>query len=147
MHTNAVGEVLKWENVLLQVEDQIELFEAGAEPIPGFRSIHTPWHTPGHMAYAIKDGNGTLLLTGDAVVDEVLAIENPWVTLSSDFDTAGGASGRYEFLDMAVKERWQLLAYHTAFPGLLHVDNQGVNFQCTRAPYVAGAAVRSVCEE
>lgn len=115
------------------------------EPLSGFKPISTPWHTAGSVAYAIADVNDTVVFTGDGLAHKVLAIENPWVTLLSDWLPETGAPGRYEFLDKVVKERWQLLCGHASFPGLLYVDHQGVNFQTTAAAYKASGEAMSIC--
>lgn len=127
------------------MDSQLKLFEMDEEPLPGITAIHIPWHTRGSVAYAIKDGNSTLVHSGDSVTHEVLSIENPWVTFRSDLRPETGAAGRYEFLDMLAKERWQLLCVHAAFPGLMWVDHQGVNFQATADAYVASPTAASVC--
>ena len=130
----------------LQIEGQLSLFEIDEEPIPGFKPISTPWHTPGSVAYAIEDRfSSSLVFTGDSVTHKILAIENPWVPFFSDWRPETGAAGRYAFLDEAVAERWQLLSGHASFPGLLYVDNQGTNFQATAAGYTGSARATSVC--
>lgn len=131
--------------VLTAVKDQLVQFEVDKEPVPGFRPIPTPWHTPGSVAFAIKDGDSKLLFTGDAVIHKILAVENPWVGLALDFDGPGGVKGRYEMLDEAAAERWQLLCNHCAFPGLMYVSLQGVNFQTTTATYMGSAEATSIC--
>lgn len=127
------------------MEAQLNIFEMDEEPLPGFKPVPTPWHTAGSVAYAIEDGNNTVAFTGDGLAHKIFAIENPWVMFLADWMPETGAAGRYEFLDMAVKEKWQLLCGHASFPGLLYVDNQGVNFQTTAAGYKGSADSMSVC--
>lgn len=129
----------------MQVKDQLVTFELGEEPLPGFTTISTPWHTPGHVAYAIPDGDTKLLFTGDSLVHRVLAIENPWVAWLVDTTPELTTAGRYELLDMIVKEGWQVLCGHVDFPGLMHVDHQGVNYQTTLSPYMGSGDAMSVC--
>jgi glyoxylase-like metal-dependent hydrolase (beta-lactamase superfamily II) len=129
----------------MQVKDQIVTFEIGDEPLFGISTISTPWHSPGHVAYVIPDGDAKLVFGGDWVVHKVLTIENPWVEFIADWAPELSVPGRYELLDRAVKERWQLLNAHVAFPGLLYVDNQGVNFEATPPPYIASRDAVSVC--
>ena len=129
----------------MQVEQQLQLFEMDEEPLPGFMPLPTPWHTAGSVAYAVEDGNGTLVFTGDGFAHKVFSIENPWPLFFADWMPETGPAGRYEFLDEAVRERWQLLCGHASFPGLLYVDHQGVNFQTTAAAYKGSADAMSVC--
>lgn len=135
-------------HLYLQVKDNIKTFEIEEEPLPGFKPILTPWHTPGSVGYAIVDGESTLLFTGDAVSHRILTIENPWTNTSAiDFDRDAGPAGRYELLDMVAKERWQLLAFHADFPGLMYVENSEVNFLTTASQYEGSPEAMSVCVE
>jgi glyoxylase-like metal-dependent hydrolase (beta-lactamase superfamily II) len=129
----------------MQVKDQIVTFEFGDEPLFGISTISTPWHSPGSVAYVIPDGQAKLVFGGDWAVHKVLTIENPWVNFLADVAPELAVPGRYEFLDRAVKERWQLLNAHVSFPGLLYVDHQGVNFQATPAQYMGSGDAMSVC--
>ena len=76
---------------------------------------------------------------------KVLGMENPWIGLAPDVTPELTAPGRYEMLDMAVKEGWKLMHAHVEFPGLMFVDNQGVNYQATAASYIGSANAKSVC--
>jgi glyoxylase-like metal-dependent hydrolase (beta-lactamase superfamily II) len=129
----------------MQVKDQLVTFEFGDEPLFGIATISTPWHSPGHVAYVIPDGDAKLVYGGDWVAHKVLSIENPWLEFAPDMAYKLGPPGRYELLDRAVKERWQLLNAHVAFPGLMYVDHQGGNFEAIPPPYVGSGDVMSVC--
>jgi glyoxylase-like metal-dependent hydrolase (beta-lactamase superfamily II) len=129
----------------MQVKEQIVTFEIGDEPLFGISTISTPWHSPGHVAYVIPDGDSKLVFGGDWAAHKVLAIENPWMEFIADGAPELAVPGRYELLDRAVKEKWQLLTAHVAFPGLLYIDNQGVNYQATPPPYTASGDAMSVC--
>ena len=132
---------------MVQVGGQISLFEMDEEPIPGFKPISTPWHTPGSVAYAIDDGDkGSLVFTGDSVTHKVLAIENPWIPFFSDWQPEPGIAMRWAFLEKAVAGRWQLLCNHASFPGLFYVSDQGSGFQATAAGYRGSARATSVCD-
>ena len=113
--------------------------------MPGFRPISTSWHTPGSVAFAIEDGNKTVVFTGDCVAHKILAIENPWTSLVSDWRPDTAMAGRYEFLDIVVEQGWVLLCGHSAFPGLFHVDQHAANFQTTAATYKASTSAASMC--
>lgn len=138
--------VCLYHHKFLQVKDSIKTFEVDEEPLPGFKPILTPWHTPGSVGYAITDGPSKLLFTGDAVSHRILTVENPWVnTSATDFDREAGPAGRYELLDTVAQERWQLLSFHAAFPGLMYVESSGVNFLTTASLYEGSPMAMSVC--
>lgn len=127
------------------MKDQLKTFEFDEEPLPDITTISTPWHTPGSVAYVIPDGNSKLVFSGDALTHSVLSIENPWVGLFSDTTPETTTAGRYEMLDAVVKEGWQLMCGHVTFPGLLYVDNEGVNFKTTASGYKGSGDAISVC--
>jgi glyoxylase-like metal-dependent hydrolase (beta-lactamase superfamily II) len=129
----------------MQMKDQIVTFEFGDEPLFGISTISTPWHTPGHVAYVIPDGDEKLVFGGDWVAHKVLSIENPWIPFIADGAPELTTAGRYKLLDRAVRERWLLLNAHVSFPGLLYVDNLGTNFEATPPLYIGSGDAMSVC--
>lgn len=129
----------------MQVKLQLRVFHVDEEPFPDITTISTPWHTPGSVAYVIPDGDNKLVFTGDAFPHRVLGIENPWVVTFTETTPEATAPGRYAVLDTFVKEGWQLLCGHVAFPGLLYVDHEGVNYKTTASAYMGSGAAKSVC--
>lgn len=51
----------------LAKEPRARRIEPGGEPLPGVRSVATPGHTPGHLAYVASTDGGEIVLAGDAV--------------------------------------------------------------------------------
>jgi hypothetical protein len=96
-------------------------------------------------AYVIPDGDAKLASGANWVLHKVLGIGNPWMELLSDGAQELAVQGRYELLDRAVKERWQLLNMNVAFPWLMYVDRQGVNFEATPPQFMASGDAMSVC--
>jgi glyoxylase-like metal-dependent hydrolase (beta-lactamase superfamily II) len=46
--------------------DRARVVEPGVEFLPGVRAVHTPGHTPGHLAYVVETEDGPVLFAGDA---------------------------------------------------------------------------------
>jgi glyoxylase-like metal-dependent hydrolase (beta-lactamase superfamily II) len=88
------------------------LFSDGSVPyLPGWRSIHTPGHTPGHVSF-FRDGDKTLI-AGDAfvttrqeslffVLSQKMEIHGPPAYYTSDWTAAGESVRRLAALEPAV---------------------------------------------
>lgn len=66
-------------------ESRFRLVDGDIELAPGIMLVHTPGHTPGHQAVAVRVQDGWVMLTGDACDDEQIwsgrqlpgIVENP----------------------------------------------------------------------
>ena len=73
----AVGAKTRFE----ALQDQIEFFDDGDEPIPGLLALMTPGHTPGHMSFAIANSSQSALIVGDALNNHHIAFKRPdWLS-------------------------------------------------------------------
>ena len=73
----AVGAKTRFE----ALQDQIEFFDDGDEPIPGVLALMTPGHTPGHMSFEIANGSQSALIVGDALNNHHVAFKRPnWLS-------------------------------------------------------------------
>jgi glyoxylase-like metal-dependent hydrolase (beta-lactamase superfamily II) len=131
--------------MIVQVGAQLKLFDLGEEPVPGVTAIHTPWHTPGSVAFRIREGGDEVVVSGDGLTHRVLSIENPGFGIVADYNQTSAPSGRHELLDKVVAGRSLLLGGHAAFPALLYLEHQGLNYQSTAAPWLGSADAMSVC--
>jgi len=112
------------ERRLAQLHDKLELIEAGAEIVPGIRSIAAPGHTPGYTVIAVSSDDEQLLFIGDLIYDPN-DIENPdWYSVY-DFDPGQVVVTRRRLFEQAARERTLLMAYHIPFPGLGYVAQHG----------------------
>jgi glyoxylase-like metal-dependent hydrolase (beta-lactamase superfamily II) len=48
-------------------DGRVELVDDATEIVPGVVALPTPGHTPGHLAFSIRDGGEQLLVLGDAM--------------------------------------------------------------------------------
>jgi glyoxylase-like metal-dependent hydrolase (beta-lactamase superfamily II) len=100
------------------LDDRLRVVRAGAEMVPGIRSIPSPGHTPGHVSLAVDTGRKEILLTGDAITNTHASFEHPeWqVFVDADRDQAGRT--RRQLLARAAADEMLILGYHFPFPGL-----------------------------
>ncbi|WP_197486780.1 MBL fold metallo-hydrolase [Rhizobium bangladeshense] len=99
------------------VEKDVELYEAGAEIVPGLTTIVASGHTPGMATFLIHSGSDQLLLTADLAYHPVVNVDNPWRP-GPDRDKEMALASRQRIFDRAVADRMLVLGFHFPFPGL-----------------------------
>lgn len=99
------------------IAKDIELYEAGAEIVPGLTTIAAPGHTPGMAAFLVHSGSDQLLLTTDLAYHPVVNIDHPWRP-GPDRDKDTALASRRRIFDMAATDRLLVLGFHYPFPGL-----------------------------
>jgi glyoxylase-like metal-dependent hydrolase (beta-lactamase superfamily II) len=96
---------------------RIELVDGVTEIVPGVVAMPTPGHTPGHLAFAIRDRGERLLILGDSMYCPAQLTEMD-LTAMHDVDPALARRSR-ELLARELEahgERTQAVGCH--FPGL-----------------------------
>lgn len=99
------------------VAQGIELYEAGAEIVPGLATIAASGHTPGMATFVVHSGENQLLLTADLAYHPVVNIDRPWRP-GPDRDQDAAAAARKRIFDQAAADRMLVLGFHYPFPGL-----------------------------
>ncbi|MGV0908588.1 MBL fold metallo-hydrolase [Martelella sp. FOR1707] len=102
------------------VMDDIELYEAGAEIMPGLTTIVASGHTPGMATFLVHSGSDQLLLTADLAYHPVVNVDRPWLP-GPDRDKETALASRRRILDRAAADRIPVLGFHFPFPGLGHM--------------------------
>ncbi|TCR66351.1 MBL fold metallo-hydrolase [Bosea sp. BK604] len=102
------------------VAQGIELYEAGAEIVPGLTTIAASGHTPGMVSFLVHSGTDQLLLTADLAYHPVVNIDRPWRP-GPDRDKDAALSARRRIFDRAAADRIPVLGFHYPFPGLGHL--------------------------
>jgi glyoxylase-like metal-dependent hydrolase (beta-lactamase superfamily II) len=95
----------------------IELYEAGAEIVPGLTTIAASGHTPGMATFLVQSGRNQLLLTADLAYHPVVNIDRPWRP-GPDRDQEAAAQARRRIFDQAAADQMLVLGFHYPFPGL-----------------------------
>ncbi|RKT54622.1 MBL fold metallo-hydrolase [Saccharothrix australiensis] len=106
--------------------DPVDVPEGGAEVAPGIRLLPTPGHTPGHVAVELRDGDRSVVITGDAVHHPV-QLPRPDITSCVDVDPALAVRSRRALLASAAGTDTLLLGSHFPAPtaGLVVTDGDG----------------------
>lgn len=95
----------------------IELYEAGTEILPGLMTIAAPGHTPGMATFLVHSGDHQVLLTADLAYHPVVNIDQPWRP-GPDRDQETAFATRRRIFDQAAADRMLVLGFHFPFPGL-----------------------------
>lgn len=100
------------------IEGALEVFEAGAEILPGIASVATYGHTPGHMAFELRNGSDSVMVLGDCIGNHHVAFAKPDWSLGSDQDAPTAAATRVQLLDRLTAEQMQVVGFHLPGGGL-----------------------------
>jgi glyoxylase-like metal-dependent hydrolase (beta-lactamase superfamily II) len=119
--------------VFKAIEERTTRIRPGSEILPGIVALDTAGHTPGHISLLLTAGSNTLLVTGDAVQNNHIALAHPNWQPGADMDGIQAAASRRQLLDLAANDRLQVLSYHMPFPGLGRVERDGPAFSWTAA--------------
>ena len=102
------------------VTQGIELYEAGAEIVPGLTTIAAAGHTPGMVSFLVHSGSDQLLLTADLAYHPVVNVDRPWRP-GPDRDKEAALNARRRIFDRAATDRIPVLGFHYPFPGIGHL--------------------------
>jgi len=102
------------------VAQGIELYEAGAEIVPGLTTIAAAGHTPGMVSFLVHSGSDQLLLTADLAYHPVVNVDRPWRP-GPDRDKEAALNARRRIFDRAATDRIPVLGFHYPFPGIGHL--------------------------
>ena len=120
----AVGAKTRFE----ALQDQIEFFDDGDEPIPGVLALMTPGHTPGHMSFEIANGSQSALVVGDAINDHHVAFKRPNWLSGLDQDPEMAALTRQKLLNRSSSEDILLIGFHLPEGGIGRVVQSGKEY-------------------
>ena len=120
----AVGAKTRFE----ALQDQIEFFDDGDEPIPGVLALMTPGHTPGHMSFEIANGSQSALVVGDAINDHHVAFKRPNWLNGLDQNPEEAAQTRQKLLNRSSSEDILLIGFHLPEGGIGRVVQSGKEY-------------------
>lgn len=84
---------------------KVELFEPGAEVLPGIKSVDASGHTPGHAAYDITSGKEKMTVAGDLIHAAPVQLVRPEISSVYDMDKNAAAKSRERLLKRAAEEK------------------------------------------
>lgn len=111
------------------IEDRVTLFDDGAEILPGIAALSTPGHTPGHMAFEVRQGSEAALVVGDAIGNHHVAFRRPEWHSGSDQDAATAVATRKMLLDRLSAEKMALVGFHLPQGGMGRAEANGDGYR------------------
>jgi glyoxylase-like metal-dependent hydrolase (beta-lactamase superfamily II) len=116
-------------NRLEAIEDRIEFFKDGEEIIPSIAAHASFGHTPGHMAFEVRNGSDAAMIVGDAIGNHHVAFERPDWHSGSDQDREMGAKSRKALLDKIATDKMQLIGFHLPKGGIGRCEQKDNSYQ------------------
>jgi len=108
----------------------IAQYQADSDLVPGIRSVATPGHTPGHMAFHLVSGDEELMILGDLLIVPALFLTHLDWQLAFDADRDQASETRKAMVDRVVSDGITIAGYHFGFPnsGKIEKDGDGYVF-------------------
>jgi glyoxylase-like metal-dependent hydrolase (beta-lactamase superfamily II) len=113
--------------------DQLTIYKADTEILPGMLTVAAPGHTPGHTAFMLSSNDQSLLMTVDAALNNVVSMAHPEWHVQFDADKPLAVETRLKLFGEAANKSLRVLAYHFPFPGTGFVVKDGDGFRFTPA--------------
>lgn len=107
---------------LAMIEDNIAFFNDGDEILPGVAARATFGHTPGHMAFEVRQGSDAAMILGDCIGNHHVAFEKPEWHSGSDQDRDMAAATRVGLMDQLSHEKMRIIGFHLKGNGVGYVD-------------------------
>lgn len=111
------------------IQDQVVLFGDGAEILPGVAAVSSPGHTPGHMAFEVRNGSNSALVVGDAIGNHHVAFKHPEWESGSDQIADQAVKSRNILFDRLVTEQMPIVGFHLPEGGMGRVEKIGDGFR------------------
>ena len=116
------------ERRLAVVAEQMTFFNDGDEVLPGVGARMTPGHTPGHMAFEVRAGNSAVMIVGDSIGNDHIALARPAWESGSDQDRVLGAKTRVGLINDLVASAMPIVGFHLGHGGIGRIDKAADGF-------------------
>lgn len=113
---------------LAVLAEQLTFIQDGQEILPGIAAHLTPGHTPGHMAFELRNGSESALVVGDSISNHHVAFERPEWPSGSDQDAALAAETRLKLLDRLAAEQMTLIGFHLPKGGIGRAEKSNSSY-------------------
>jgi glyoxylase-like metal-dependent hydrolase (beta-lactamase superfamily II) len=107
---------------LEMIADRITFFEGGDEILTGVAARATLGHTPGHMAFEVRDGTDAVMILGDCIGNDHIAFARPGWPSGSDQDPETAAATRLSLMDQLSHEKTRVIGFHLTGNGIGHIE-------------------------
>ena len=115
------------------IEDSVVLFDDGQEILPGIAAVSSPGHTPGHMAFEVRQGSEAALIVGDAIGNHHVAFRKPAWESGADQDPQTAVATRKMLFDRLTSEQMTLIGFHLPDGGIGRAEASGDSYQFVRS--------------
>lgn len=109
--------------------ERFEMVTDGQEVVPGVAAMATFGHSPGHMAYEIRQGTDSVMVVGDALTNAHIAFERPGWHSGTDQDWEMGARTRVRLINRIAQEKMRLIGFHLPGAGIGRAEKQGDGYR------------------
>ena len=107
----------------LQVlEDRLITFDDNTEILTGIYAHASFGHTPGHMAFELRQDNAACMIVGDAIGNGHVAFAAPGLIAGADQDPETGIATRRALLDQLAVSQMPMIGYHLQDGGVGRVE-------------------------
>jgi glyoxylase-like metal-dependent hydrolase (beta-lactamase superfamily II) len=117
------------------LEDKVKKYDAGKEIASGLTTIATYGHTPGHISYALVNGNDRVLIQSDVTNNPHLFLKNPGWHVQFDMNGPEAEATRRKFYDMAAADKMLVAGFHFPFPATGYVEKVGTGYRLVPAAW------------
>lgn len=107
---------------LEMIEDQIGFFNDGDEIMSGVAARATFGHTPGHMAFEVRQGSEAVMILGDSIGNDHIAFARPQWHSGSDQDPETAAATRVALMDQLALEKVRAIGFHLTDNGVGYIE-------------------------
>jgi glyoxylase-like metal-dependent hydrolase (beta-lactamase superfamily II) len=104
------------------VAEQMTFFNDGDEILPGVGARLTPGHTPGHMAFEVRAGSTAVMIVGDSIGNDHVALARPAWESGSDQDRVLGAKTRVGLINDLATSQMPIVGFHLGHGGLGRIE-------------------------
>ena len=111
------------------IENSVIFFEDGDEVLPGISAVSSAGHTPGHMAFEVRQGSESAMVIGDAIGNHHVAFRKPEWASGSDQDAETAIVSRKMLFDRLTAEQMSVVGFHLPNGGMGRVDVDGDGFR------------------
>ena len=119
------GEILK----------RTSIYEWGNEIVPGITAVATPGHSAGHTSFVIASGSARLFVSSDVTNRPELFVRHPGWHAYFDQVPDQAEETRRKVLDMLVADKMLVQTYHSPFPALGHMEQDGQSYRFVQVPW------------
>jgi glyoxylase-like metal-dependent hydrolase (beta-lactamase superfamily II) len=109
-----------WKNIR-QVEGEVEV-------APGIRTVATPGHTPGHIAFHLASGDAQMIYSADTFYQPAFSLRTPEWQGAFDQDGPTAVQSRRRLADRLVADKIMVSGYHFPWPGVGTLARDGTGY-------------------